>query len=637
MSEGNRRTRTLRVAALITIPLLVALFTMPAAARLMQTAAADPCSTANVLSGSNFEIDANANLKVDGASPCIDWLANGTGSALRQGVLAKTDKPTGSNDDSFGQGTSENDANPTIVTGSIPPNKSDLKVFGAFTETAASAKFLELFWSRVQSPQGTTNMDFELNQKFCDPTATPTNCANNGSGVTPETPVRTAGDKLITYDLAKGGTVPTISIRTWTGSVWGPATVISGPGGTALGSVNTSAIPAADTGGIGSQDPLTFGEAAVSFSALFPGGGACGTFGSAYLKSRSSDSFTAELKDFIAPERVQISNCTTLQTNATASVTIGSPISDTATLGGATSNAGGTITFHLFSNSTCTSEINTGLSPVPVNGNGDYGSGNFTPTAAGTYYWTANYSGDVNNAAASTSCGDANEASVVGKASPSINTSPNPSSGTIGVVLNDSAALANGFNPTGSIVFKLFGPDNATCDPNGAAAVFSETVTVSGNGTYSTTTGYTTTQAGTYHWTASYGGDANNNAAASACADEAVVVGKAPSSISTAQQLFPQDSATISASAGGTPTGSVSFKLFGPDNATCDPNGAAPVYTETVSLANGSASTSNSTFSVSSASASTYRWVVEYSGDATHEAVTSACGTEQFTLTIANS
>src|SRR5438552_9593408 len=106
---------------------------------------------------------------------------------------------------------------------------------------------------------------------------------------------------------------------------------------------------------MGSQDPYTFGEAAISFSAIFTGG-TCGAFGSVYLKSRSSDSFTAELKDFVAPERVNITNCTTLTTNATGPVTIGSPISDTATLSGATSGAGGTITFHLYSNAACTAE-----------------------------------------------------------------------------------------------------------------------------------------------------------------------------------------------------------------------------------------------------------------------------------------
>jgi Cu/Zn superoxide dismutase len=545
-------------------------------------------------------------------------------------VLSKNDKSTGSTDDAFGQGTAENNANPTIVTGSIPPNKSDLKVFGVFTETAAAGKFLELFWSRVQSPQGTTNMDFELNQKFCDPTATPTNCANNGAGVTPETPLRTTGDKLITYDLAKGGTVPTISIRTWTGSAWGPATVISGGANPqALGSVNTSTIPATETGGMGSQDPFTFGEASVSFAALFPGAG-CGTFGSAYLKSRSSDSFTAELKDFIAPERVHISNCTGLTTNATGPVTIGSPISDTATLSGATSNAGGTITFHLFSDDQCANEVTTGLSPVTVDGNGDYNSGNFTPTAVGNYYWTASYSGDANNAAASTACHDANESSVVTKAKPALTTNA-AGPVTLGDPISDTAHLSEASSDAGgTITFHLY--SNATCTTEVSTGL--NPVAVNGNGDYNSGD-FTPTAAGSYYWTASYSGDANNLPVETACGEpgESSVVGKAPSSISTGQELFPQDAATIAAGAGGTPTGTVTFKLFAPDDATC---AGSPVYTETVSLTNGSASTSNSTFSVNAADASTYRWLVEYGGDATHEGATSACGTEHFTLTIVN-
>src|SRR5262249_44134635 len=161
--------------------------------------------------------------------------------------------------------------------------KSDLKKFGVYTETTDSGKFLELYWSRVQNPSGTTNMDFELNQNFCNPSGTPTNCANN-SITPPETPVRKAGDKLITYDLAKGGTVPIISIRTWSGSAWGAAQVLSG--GTlgvcdttpahlpncAVGSVNSSSIAGVDSE-IGSQDAFTFGEAAISFAVLFQQGG----------------------------------------------------------------------------------------------------------------------------------------------------------------------------------------------------------------------------------------------------------------------------------------------------------------------------------------------------------------------------
>src|SRR5262249_23305028 len=156
------------------------------------------CSTTSHLQGSNFEIDTNANLKLDGSANCADW--NSVGDTAKADVLS------GSGDDAFGKGTSEDEANPTIVDGSIPPNKSDLKKFGVYTETTDSGKFLELYWSRVQNPSGTTNMDFELNQNFCNPSGTPTNCANN-SITPPETPVRKAGDKLITYDLAKGGTV----------------------------------------------------------------------------------------------------------------------------------------------------------------------------------------------------------------------------------------------------------------------------------------------------------------------------------------------------------------------------------------------------------------------------------------------
>jgi hypothetical protein len=232
--------RGLMVLALVASALAAAAV-FSASAMATTTACANPAT----LDGSAFEIDTNANLVVN-TSGCIDWLTGGTDTSFRSGVLAKNDKPTGVTDDSFGQGTAENNPNPTSVSGSIPPNKSDLKAFGVFTENA----FLELFWSRVQNPSGTTNMDFELNKVFCDGTAA--NCANNGTAKAPRyvTPKRSAGDKLITYDLSQGGTNPTISIRTWSGTAWGATTVISG--GTspdALGSINTSLIAANQTGG----------------------------------------------------------------------------------------------------------------------------------------------------------------------------------------------------------------------------------------------------------------------------------------------------------------------------------------------------------------------------------------------------
>jgi hypothetical protein len=610
--------------SVIAAALATALFTVFAA-----PATAAPCTTANVLSGSNFEIDVNANLKVNGAGPCIDWLSDGTGSLLRAGVLTKNDKPSGGDDDAFGQGTSEDDPNPTIVDGSIPNNKSDLKVFGLYSELGASTadnpsgKFLELFWTRVQNPSGTTNMDFELNQKFCSGSTADPNCADNGSGVTPETPVRTVGDKLITYDLSNGGTVPTISIRTWEGSAWGAPTEISGGSQPrALGSVNTSTIASGDSGGLGSLDPYTFGEAAISFGALFPGA-ECGTFGSSYLKSRSSDSFSSEVKDFVSPERIQISSCAPkITTKLSAStITVGQSVHDSATLEGATTNAGGTVKYTVYRDSACTTFFaNAGTKTVTNGVVPD--SNNVTFNSPGTFYWQASYSGDGSNQAVKSVC--TTERLVVQKKQPSISTTPRPGSGTVGVTLNDSATLSAGFSPTGSIVFRLYGPNNPTCDPSGAAPVFTQTVGVSGNATYATTGGFTTSQAGTYHWTARYGGDTKNNAAASACADEAVVVAKATSGITTEQSLTPNDTATVT---GQSPTGSVDFSLFSPADPTCS---AAPAFAQTAGLSGGQGSTSNTSFVVTQSG--TWRWLVEYGGDANNGGATSACGVERFTI-----
>jgi hypothetical protein len=77
---------------------------------------------------------------------------------------------------------------------------------------------------------------------------------------------------------------------------------------------------------------------------------------------------------------------------------------------------------------------------------------------------------------------------------------------------------------------------------------------------------------GTYHWVASYNGDSPNTLGAShnaACDDagEDVVVRQIPTAISTAQKVFPNDSATITSSVAGNnlPSGgTVIFRLYGP-------------------------------------------------------------------------
>jgi hypothetical protein len=255
------------------------------------------------LTGSTFEIDGNLVVNTAGNK---DW-------ANAPNLQKAFDKPTGQTDDSFGQGTKEDTAVPTVTDGSIPNNKSDLKRFYVASESVGTNDFLYLAWERVQEPNGTTNMDFEFNQST-------TLSSNN------VTPVRTAGDMLVRYDLAQGGTVPTITIQRWVTSgspgtvcaasnsvpCWGPEQALSNA--VADGAINT--VPVTDPidpnhAGQPNTGPLsarTFGEAAINLTAAgLPA--ACPGFAGAYLKSRSSDSFTAAMKDFIAPISVNISRC----------------------------------------------------------------------------------------------------------------------------------------------------------------------------------------------------------------------------------------------------------------------------------------------------------------------------------------
>ncbi len=303
----SRRSRV-RALLLVTVALgMLLAYVIPAAASHPEVS----------LAGSNFEIDTDANLRLDDPAPSIDWA---TVAENR-----KTDIAPGPTDNSFGQGTKEDTAVPTVVDGSIPPNKSDLLTFGVYQESVGNRNFLHMFWHRVQEPSGTTNMDFEFNQST----------TVSGNGVTP---VRTAGDLLVQYDLAQGGTNPVLFLSRWVTSgsaaqceaansvpCWSTKTNLTAAGD-ATGSINTSAIPAAEADGLGNISPRTFGEASLDLDAILGGTTECRAFGSAYLKSRSSDSFTAALKDFIAPTPVNINLCGSVKIVKTDDATPPSPL-----------------------------------------------------------------------------------------------------------------------------------------------------------------------------------------------------------------------------------------------------------------------------------------------------------------------
>jgi Prealbumin-like fold domain len=246
------------------------------------------------LPGSVFEIDnpagnlAGANLVVDTPGN-LDWM-NVT-------QTRRADAPTGANDDSYQGGTKEDTQCPSEVTGSIPNNKSDLLEFGGYFESEANGPgWLHVYWARVNDPSGTTNMDFEFNRS--------TTACTSGPNIQ-----RTVGDVLLQFDVDQGGAQAHLSRRTWDGSAWGPKTDLSAT--EAIGAINQAPILAANSDGlitVGSLAARTFGEASFDLSAV-TGGDDCLSFGSAMLKSRSSDSFTSQLKDFIRPIPVSSNNC----------------------------------------------------------------------------------------------------------------------------------------------------------------------------------------------------------------------------------------------------------------------------------------------------------------------------------------
>ena len=147
---------------------------------------------------------------------------------------------------------------------------------------------------------------------------------------------------------------------------------------------------------------------------------------------------------------------------------------------------------------------------ITVSGDGDYNAsdgdgGTFTPTAAGTYYWIASYSGDdPNTEPVSGACGDENESSIVISLQPTI--------GTVqGFVPNDAATItvaSGGGDLAGSVVFKLF-VDDADCSGDTAyESAPIDITTGSGSGTSKSVMSDNETAYGatgtTFHWVVEY-------------------------------------------------------------------------------------------------------------------------------------
>ena len=317
----------------------------------------------------------------------------------------------------------------------------------------------------------------------------------------------------------------------------------------------------------------------------------------------------------------------TLTTQATDAA-FGAAISDQATLSGGV-NPTGTITFTAYGpgDDTCVGPPAYTSDPVDVGGNGSYGNSPvFTPATAGAYRWQASYSGDAGNDPASTSCNDPNETSVVAQATPTI-TSKATTNAVVGSAIADLASIAGGSNPTGTITFTAYGPNDADCAH--APAYTSSALTVDGNRNFSNSPDFIPATAGTYRWRVTYSGDVNNAAVTSPCnqstSSEVSTVAKAKPTITTQATTDASlgsaisDQATISG--GHSPTGTISFIAYGPQDATCS---KAPVYASSPVTVSGAGDYGSSP-AFTPATAGTYRWRAIYLGDDNNSGVSTPC------------
>lgn len=300
------------------------------------------------------------------------------------------------------------------------------------------------------------------------------------------------------------------------------------------------------------------------------------------------------------------------------SVPVGTTVHDSATMsnvGGANGTPAGAVTFKWYTDGSCTTLAATSSSFTLSSGVVDGTTFTQTPVTAGSYSFNAHYT-----SSDATKWNDADspcEPLTVNKVTPDISTTPSVG-GTIGINVYDTANVTGGDNPTGMVTFKLFDTNDTTCSN---PALFTDTQTLSGGS--ATSGNYTTVSVGTYHWTATYNGDSNNNSVSSNCEDETVTTTKATPTLTTTASgpvTVGDNIHDVAHLSGGLGTlgGSISFEVFAPGDTICAI--PTPVAGGAVSGADDYTSANYTTSAVG-----TYRWIAYYSGDGNNNAVNTTC------------
>jgi hypothetical protein len=497
------------------------------------------------------------------------------------------------------------------------------------------------------------------------------NSVGGGSGFTG---VHAPGDLLVISDFSNGGSTSTITVLRWdptckkTGGTCADANLRTlatstnancasvAAGDAFCGIVNptngtTAPWPYTDKSGNHTYLQGEFYEGGVNLSLL---GLSNLCFASVASETRSSTSTTATLKDFVLGQFGNCGSAVTTQSSITGSTSIGTgsvSVSDSATVTVQNiSTWTGTVQFHLRGPIGSPLEVSTDIGgPVAVsNSTPTVQSNTATVTAAGDYCWSAHFHSTTTGVKDSDDNGQ-NECFTVTPVTPALPTTAGPDV-VLGNPVTDTAALSGtsnqpgtpAINPTtagapagGTITFTLLKDDCTTLATG--TGTNPQSVPVSGNGTYGPVS-FTPDAAGTYHWKATYtpaAGDPNNLGSTfnGDCSDanETVVVLTVASSMTSAQSFIPNDSASVSAPAGGNLAGSVTFKVY--ESSDC--SGTA-IYTQTVTVSGASPQTVHTTNTTVSTTAANVSWLVSYdSTNPAQQSISAKCF-EKTALSIDN-
>jgi hypothetical protein len=558
-------------------------------------------------------------------------------------------------------GVIHNDAVPTL--GKTNPNAQvDLRQAWLDVQREADKDWLYFAWERDNNT-GSGFIAYEFMQNPA-PAACDYDEATDDELIADCNPWanRRAGDFMILWDQ-QGGSLD-LFLRTWTGT----APNLTLGAATPLNATVSQAAYSAD----GFR-----GEAAVNLTdTVFGGSTRCLSFANTIPSTVTGNSDTADYKDTILQTAPPITNCesttvTTPKDGAGADIPAGGlsigtgvvAVKDSAVVSvtGGTATPAGSVAFHLCkvdSPGLCTAG-GTSIGSTNLTGTA-YPVTVASPTAyvtsAGRYCWRAVFSGDTANGIPGSSDSSATECFTVTPVTPTLDTTAGADV-FLGNTVSDSATISGlvtapadpvinltgtaGPASGGTIVFKLYGPSTTGC---GTLRYTSPDVTVSGNNTYNTPNPqFQPLLPGTYHWVAVYTTNNDNNNSTNhntSCndADEDVVVNTVPARMTTAQSWVPRDSATITASAGGNLTGTVTFALYA--SADCAVGGDSAIFTTTASVSGESPQTVNTLAANPQPAAVTgsgsYSWLVSYdSTNLAQDDIAASCH-ETTTLSISN-